>query len=137
MVEIYSVNTNGEMRVTVSFLDDSGTEVRAQHFTATGQSGGWSGAVGGSAFTLRKAQLIIPLIRPASHRAGFRGIGCNDGRDADRRSFGARHPVPPTVLAGNFFRIPPLRKGHNWTIPGWRCRPAVGNGEAATLRLTR
>ena len=109
--ELYSV-TNGEMRVTALFFDSSGAELRAHHSTATGQSGGWSGAVVGSSFSLRKTQVIIPpeavRLRVALVSGGpetTTGVMFLDDLSV------ARHPVPPTVLAGNFFPNPTFEEG--------------------------
>jgi len=100
------------MRVTALFFDSSGAELRAHHSTATGQSGGWSGAVVGSSFSLRKTQLIIPpdavRLRVALVSGGpetTTGVMFIDDLSV------ARHPVPPTVLAGNFFPNPTFEEG--------------------------
>jgi hypothetical protein len=109
--ELYSI-TNGEMRVTALFSDSAGVELQAHSYTATGRSGGWSGAVGGSAFSIRRTQLIIP-----PEAVGLRIALVSGGPETttgvmliDDLSV-ARHPVPPTVLAGNFFPNPTFEEG--------------------------
>ena len=55
--EIYSVS-NGEMRVTVRFLDAAGSGPD-NHFVVTGDSSGWAGSVASSTFSERSEQLMV------------------------------------------------------------------------------
>ena len=137
--ELYSV-TNGEMRVTVLFFDGTGAQLSAASFTATGQSGGWRSRIADSSFTLRKGQLLIPAnasrLRLSLVSGGpetTTGVMVIDDLSA------ARHPVPPTVLAGNFFPNPTFEDGAQLDNPtlalpagGWQ----RGGNDAAIDQVT-
>ncbi len=55
--EMYGI-TNGEMRVTVRFLDGGGNGPD-NHFVVTGNSAGWAGTVGSSTFSVRNVPLLV------------------------------------------------------------------------------
>jgi hypothetical protein len=57
--EMFSI-TNGEMRLTVLFLDAADRAVGTTHFTATGQSAGWQGTIESSGFVRRNQSLAVP-----------------------------------------------------------------------------
>lgn len=58
--ELYSV-TNGQMRLTLSFLGLTNNYIQSTDFnTTSGQSAGWQGAIVGSGFTRRNEQLAVP-----------------------------------------------------------------------------
>jgi hypothetical protein len=111
---LYSV-TNGPMRLTVLFFDATSNVLAATDFNVTGQSGGWAGAIAGSTFTLETQQVLIPAnsvrMRFALVTGGpelATGVMLIDDLSA------AVHvvpPVPPTVLAGNFFPNPTFELG--------------------------
>ena len=52
--------TNGEMRVTVLFLDSKDATLTQNHYTVNGHSAGWQGAIAGSGFTKRNQPLVVP-----------------------------------------------------------------------------
>lgn len=111
---LYSV-TNGPMRLTVLFFGASSNVLSATDFNVTGQSGGWAGAIAGSSFTLETQQVLVPAnsvrMRFALVTGGPQlatGVLVIDDLSA------AVHvvpPVPPTVLAGNFFPNPTFEAG--------------------------
>lgn len=109
--ELYSV-TNGEMRVTMLFFDSTGNPLGSTSFTATGASGGWQTSIADSSFTMRKGQLLIPAnasrLRISLVSGGpetTTGVMVIDDLSV------ARHPVPSTVLLGNFFPNPTFEDG--------------------------
>jgi hypothetical protein len=111
---LYSV-TNGPMRLSVLFYDVNSNVLAATDFNVTGQSGGWAGAIAGSTFTLETQQVLVPAnsvrMRFALVSGGpelATGVLVIDDLSA------AVHfvpPLPPTVLAGNFFPNPTFEAG--------------------------
>jgi hypothetical protein len=111
---LYSV-TNGPMRLSVLFFDVNSNVLAATDFNVTGQSGGWAGAIAGSTFTLETQQVLVPAnsvrMRFALVSGGpelATGVLVIDDLSA------AVHfvpPLPPTVLAGNFFPNPTFEAG--------------------------
>jgi hypothetical protein len=111
---LYSV-TNGPMRLSVLFFDVNSNVLAATDFNVTGQSGGWAGAIAGSTFTLETQQVLVPansvrmrfsLVSGGPELAT--GVLVIDDLSA------AVHvvpPLPPTVLAGNFFPNPTFEEG--------------------------
>lgn len=57
--EIFNI-TDGEMRLTTLFFSDTDQVLGERHFTATGNSDGWQGALVGSSFSQRNESLVIP-----------------------------------------------------------------------------
>jgi hypothetical protein len=111
---LYSV-TNGPMRLSVLFFDVNSNVLSATDFNVNGQSSGWSGAVAGSTFTLETQQVLAPA---NSVRMRFAlvtgGPGLATGTLVIDDLSAAVHfvpPVPPTVLAGNFFPNPTFELG--------------------------
>jgi hypothetical protein len=132
--QLYSV-TNGNMRVTFSFYDASGsTDVGDVSFQVTGNSPGWQGAVAGSGFTevnqlikvpANAANLLVQLVSAGS--GAETGIMMIDDLSI------APPPPPPTLLAGNFWPNPNFTNGSNLsqtngTPTGW-----VRNGSDPTI----
>ncbi|SPE52220.1 exported hypothetical protein [Verrucomicrobia bacterium] len=111
---LYSV-TNGPMRLSVLFFDVHSNVLSATDFNVTGQSSGWQGAIAGSTFTLETQQVLVPAnsvrMRFALVSGGpelATGVLVIDDLSA------AVHvvpPLPPTVLAGNFFPNPTFEQG--------------------------
>ena len=111
---LYSV-TNGPMRLSVLFFDVNSNVLAATDFNVTGQSGGWRGAIAGSSFTPETQQVLVPansvrmrfsLVSGGPELAT--GVLVIDDLSA------AVHfvpPLPPTVLAGNFFPNPTFEEG--------------------------
>jgi hypothetical protein len=112
--EMFSV-TNGPMRLTVLFFNATSNVVGQSDFTVTGQSLGWQGSIGGSTFDLQKQQILVPnntvRMRISLVSGGpslATGVFVIDDLSV------ARHlvpPLPPTVLAGNFFPNPTFELG--------------------------
>ena len=101
--EMYGI-TNGEMRLTALFFNSSNAVVGETHFVATGNSFEWLGTIAGSPFVTRQQQVLVP-----SGAVRMRFSFVSGGSEAstgvmviDDLSV-AVHPVPTTVLAGNFF----------------------------------
>src|SRR6266567_3697652 len=112
--ELFSI-TNGEMRVSVLFFDSGNNVVQQNHFTATGQSAGWQGAIAGSGFTRRNQPLVVPpnavKMRVSLVSGGpsvTTGVLVIDDLSVARH---ALPPTPSTVLAGNFFPNPTFEAG--------------------------
>jgi hypothetical protein len=103
------------MRLSVLFFDVNSNVLAATDFNVTGQSGGWAGAIAGSTFTLETQQVLVPAnsvrMRFALVSGGpelATGVLVIDDLSA------AVHfvpPLPPTVLAGNFFPNPTFEAG--------------------------
>ena len=103
------------MRLSVLFFDANSNVLAATDFNVTGQSSGWAGAIAGSTFTLETQQVLVPAnsvrMRFALVSGGpelATGVLVIDDLSA------AVHfvpPLPPTVLAGNFFPNPTFEEG--------------------------
>ena len=135
--ELYSV-TNGEMRVTFSFLGSTNNYIQSTDFnTIIGQSAGWQGALVGSGFTKRNELLVVP-----SGAVKMRAALVSGGPET---TFGvmliddlsvalAAPPPPPTaLLTNNFWPNPRFEIGANLdqtdgTPAGW-----VRNGGDPTI----
>jgi len=111
---LFSV-TNGPMRLSVLFFDASSNVLAATDFNVTGQSSGWAGAIAGSTFTLETQQVLVPAnsvrMRFALVTGGpelATGVMVIDDLSAVVHVV---PPVPPTVLAGNFFPNPTFEEG--------------------------
>jgi len=109
--ELYSV-TNGEMRVTALFYDSGSNVLGKADFTVSGQSAGWQGSLAASSFVLQKHQVLVPAnaVRLRISLVSG-GPGSTTGIMAIDDLSVARHPVPPSVLAGNFFPNPTFEDG--------------------------
>jgi len=101
--EMYGI-TNGEMRLTALFFNSSNAVVGETHFVATGNSFEWMGTIVGSPFVTRQQQVLVPP-GAVKMRFGFVSGGpeATIGVMVVDDLSAAVHPVPPTVLAGNFF----------------------------------
>ncbi len=134
--ELYSV-TNGEMRLTLSFLGSTNNYIQSTDFnTVIGQSAGWQGAIVGSGFTKRNQLLVVP-----SGAVKLRAALVSGGPEStygvmliDDLSV-ALVPTapPPALLANNFWPNPKLEIGAsldqtNGTPAGW-----VRNGSDPTI----
>jgi hypothetical protein len=131
--QLYSV-TNGQMRVTFSFYNASGSDdVGDVSFQVTGNSPGWQGAVEGSGFTPvnqlitvppNAAQLLVQLVSGGSVTTV--GIMMID-------DLSIAPPQTQTILSGNFWPNPTFAAGStagqtNGTPTGW-----VRNGSDTTI----
>jgi len=112
--ELYSV-TNGPMRLSVFFFDPSNNVLSETDFNVTGQSSGWDGAVSGSTFSLETNQVLVPAnsvrMRFALASGGpelATGVLLIENLSAAVQFV---PPLPPTVLAGNFFPNPTFEEG--------------------------
>src|SRR5439155_120898 len=106
--EMFNI-ANGEMRLTVRFLDalDNGPD---NHFVVSGQSAGWQGSIANSSFVKRDETLTVPVgavkMRIALVSGGpeaTTGVYLIDDLSVS--------VVPSTVLAGNFFPNPTFELG--------------------------
>ncbi len=104
--QLYSV-TNGNMRVTFSFLNSGGNDVQDVSFQVTGNSPGWQGAVAGSGFTEVNQLITVP---PNATQLLVQLVSAGGGAETgimmiDDLSI-APPPPPPALLAGNFWPNP-------------------------------
>jgi hypothetical protein len=126
--ELYSV-TNGEMRVTLSFLGSTNNYIQSTDFnTTTGQSAGWQGAIVGSGFTKRNELLTVPSgavkMRAALVSGGPEttfGVMLIDDLSV---ALAATAPPPTALLTNNFWPNPKFEIGTNLdqtngTPAGW------------------
>jgi hypothetical protein len=109
--EMYNIS-GPEMRLSVLFLDGTGTQVGATtHFVTTGtNSPGWVSNLKDSAFTKRNGTVVVPagsvkmrcsLVSGGS--ASVTGVMAIDDLSVN--------VVPPSVLVGNFFPNPTFELG--------------------------
>ena len=112
--ELYSI-TNGDMRVVFTFFDGGGNGLGDNSFVVNGNSAGWQGAVAGSGFTKRNEQLTVPA---GAVTIAVQLISAGSGAETgimliDDLSVAVHvvQPLPPTVLAGNFFPNPTFEVG--------------------------
>lgn len=111
---LYNV-TNGPMRLSVLFFDVHSNVLAATDFNVNGQSGGWGGAIAGSSFTVQSNQVVVPAnsvrMRFALVSGGpelATGVLLIENLSAAVQFV---PPLPPTVLAGNFFPNPTFEQG--------------------------
>jgi hypothetical protein len=108
---LYSI-TNGPMRVSVLFFDAKTNLLRQTDFNLTGQSVGWQGTTASSTFSVQNQQVLVP---PGSVRMRFSlvsgGTALATGVLVIDDLSVAVHPLPPTVLSGNFFPDPTFEAG--------------------------
>ncbi len=113
---LYSV-TNGQMRLSLLFFDAGSNVVRQTDYSVTGRSSGWQGAISGSTFTLQMQSAVVP---PGAVRMRFALVSGGVQPATAPKTSGlmviddlsvAVHPVPPTVLANNFFLNPTFEAG--------------------------
>jgi hypothetical protein len=111
---LYSI-TNGPMRLTALFFDAASNVLAATDFNVSGQSAGWQGTIANSTFSIQTQQVSVPV---NSVRMRFALV--SGGPELGTGAFliddlsAAIHvipPVPPTVLAGNFFPNPTFELG--------------------------
>ena len=126
--ELYSV-TNGEMRLTLSFLGSTNNYIHSTDFnTIIGQSAGWQGAIVGSGFTKRNEVLVVPSgavkMRAALVSGGPQttfGVMLIDDLSV---ALAATAPPPTALLTNNFWPNPKFEVGANLdqtngTPAGW------------------
>jgi hypothetical protein len=113
---MYAV-TNGEMRVTMIFYDAGDNTLKVANYAATGNSGGWQGDIASSSFTAYKAQLMIPenAVRLRVSLVSGGSLFTTGLMMIDDLSV-ARVPMPPTVMAFNFFPNPTFEDGAQMDI---------------------
>jgi hypothetical protein len=111
---LYSV-TNGPMRLSVYFYDANSNQLSGTDFNVTGNSTGWAGAIAGSSFTVESNQVLVP-----ANAARMRFALVSGGPELatgvlliENLSAAVQFvpPIPPTVLAGNFFPNPTFEEG--------------------------
>ena len=142
--EMFSI-TNGEMRVSIHFLNAAGATVESQHFVARNQSSGWSEDIARSFFTKRNEQFTVPAnaTRMLVTLTSGGPMETTGVMVIDDLSF-AKPPPPPDILAGNVWPNPTFEKGTQLDKPtlgapdgGWR---RGGNNipgdQVTTLRAT-
>jgi hypothetical protein len=112
--ELYSI-TNGDMRVVFTFFDGSGNGLGDNNFPVNGNSAGWQGAVAGSGFTQVNTELTVPA---GAVTIAVQLVSAGSGAETgvmliDDLSVAVHvvQPLPPTVLAGNFFPNPTFEAG--------------------------
>lgn len=117
--ELFNVSAGGEMRVTVLFLDSSGSTVDSMHFLARGQSAGWVGNVENSPWVKRNETLQVPegaaTLRVSMVSGGpgeTRGVMAIDDFSARKTS-----PPLPDILPGNLWPNPGFEEGQNLDDP--------------------
>jgi len=117
---LYSV-TNGPMRLSALFFDVNSNVLAETDFNVTGQSGGWNGAIAGSTFTVESNQVVVPAnsvrMRFALVSGGpelATGVLLIENLSA---AVQVVPPIPPTVLAGNFFPNPTFEEGVDLDSP--------------------
>jgi hypothetical protein len=108
---LYSI-TNGPMRLSVLFFDANTNLVRQTDFNVTGQSAGWQGSIDSSTLSVQNQQVLVP---PGSVRMRFSlisgGTPLATGVLVIDDLSVAVHPLPATVLSGNFFPDPTFEAG--------------------------
>jgi hypothetical protein len=111
---LYNI-TNGPMRLTVQFFDASSNTLSSIDFNMSGQSSGWAGSIASSSFTVETQQVTVPVnavrMRFALVSGGpelATGVLLIDDLSA---AVQVVPPLPPTVLAGNFFPNPTFEEG--------------------------
>jgi hypothetical protein len=135
--ELYSV-TNGEMRLTFSFLGSTNNSIQSTNFnTSIGQSAGWQGALLGSGFTRRNEVLVVPSgavkMRAALVSGGPQttvGVMLIDDLSV---ALATTAPPPPALLTNNIWPNPRFEIGDslnqtNGTPAGW-----LRNGSDPTI----
>jgi len=112
--ELYSI-TNGDFRVVFTFFDGGGNGLGDNNFVVNGNSAGWQGTVAGSGFTQVNQQLTVPV---GAVTIAVQLISAGSGAETgimliDNLSVAVHvvQPLPPTVLAGNFFPNPTFEVG--------------------------
>jgi hypothetical protein len=112
--ELYSI-TNGDFRVVFTFFDGGGNGLGDNNFVVNGHSAGWQGAVVGSGFTQINQQLTVPAgAATIAVQLVSAGSGAETGImliDDLSMAVHVVQPLPPTVLAGNFFPNPTFEVG--------------------------
>jgi hypothetical protein len=115
--EMYGI-TNGEMRLTALFFDSTNGMAGETHFVVTGNSFEWLGTITDSHFVSRQQQVLVP---PGAVRMRFGFV--SGGPEAtigvmviDDLSVSV-HPVPATILAGNFFPNATFEEGAQLNNP--------------------
>jgi len=121
--EIFRV-TGGEMRVTVLFFSDTDQVVSESHFTVTGNSAGWQGALAGSSFSQHNESLTVP-----DNAAKMRVSLVSGGSEATTGllvvdDLSVSRAAEPQVLTNNFWDNPGFEEGENLDQPnselfGW------------------
>jgi hypothetical protein len=113
--EMYGI-TNGEMRLTVAFLDAAGNSITQTPFLVSSNSAGWVGAIAGSSFDARLQAVSVP-----AGAAKIRILLTSGGPSAtvgimviDDLSVSIQ---PPTILPGNFFPNPTFENGDQMDNP--------------------
>ena len=113
--EMYGI-TNGEMRLSVAFLDTGGSTINQTPFLVSSNSVGWIGTVAGSTFVSRLQAVSVPsgaakirILLTSGGPAETVGIMVIDDLSV------SLHPA--TVLAGNFFPNPTFENGSQMDNP--------------------
>jgi len=111
---LYSV-TNGPMRLSVLFFDVNSNILAQTNVNITGNSGGWAGAINASSFTVETNQMVVPA-EAVRMRFAVASGGANLATgvlllEALSAAVQVVQPIPPTVLAGNFFPNPTFEAG--------------------------
>ncbi len=110
--ELFNI-TNGEMRVSVLFFDSGNNVVQQNHFTATGQSAGWQGAIAGSGFTRRNQPLVVPP-NAVKMRVSLVSGGPSETTGVMLvDDLSVAPPQQPAILPGNFWPNPMFEAGTN------------------------
>jgi hypothetical protein len=110
---LYSV-TNGPMWLSVLFFDAKSNILASTNFNMTGDSSGWGGAVGSSTFTVESNQVSVPAGSVRMRFALASGSELATGVlliEALSAAVQVVQPIPPTVLADNFFPNPTFEDG--------------------------
>jgi hypothetical protein len=113
--EMYGI-TNGQMRLSVAFLDTGGSTINQTAFQVSSNSAGWSGTIAGSAFVSRLQVVSVPsgaakirILLTSGGPATTVGIMVIDDLSVSLH--------PSTVLAGNFFPNPTFENGSQMDNP--------------------
>ena len=113
--EMYGI-TNGQMRLTVAFLNAADNTIIQTPFLVTSNSVGWSGTIAGSAFVSRLQAVSVPagavkirILLTSGGPAATVGIMVIDDLSVSLH--------PSTVLARNFFPNPTFENGDQMENP--------------------
>ena len=113
--EMYGI-TNGQMRLTVAFLDTGGNPINQTPFLVSSNSAGWTGTIAGSTFVARLQAVSVPsgaakirILLTSGGPAATVGIMVIDDLSVSLH--------PSTVLAGNFFPNPTFENGDQMDNP--------------------
>lgn len=117
--EMFNVSAGGEMRLSVLVFSAADAVLEARHFVAQGQSAGWAGSAGASAFVRRTEAITLPA-GAAKLRVSLVSGGSAETTGlmiVDDLSINKSPPALPEVLAGNVWPNPGFEEGTELDLP--------------------